>query len=130
MKLLETVLFYIDFHAPNYAQPVDFRKTIFIFISNTGGKEIIQIARENYFKNVKRSDYDILELQKALANAAFAETGEKENERTNDSHSSIFRWIMACIINQSSFSIVFHSISSIGTNTCSNMYRTILEKRT
>lgn len=80
MKLLETVLFYIDFHAPNYAQPVDFRKTIFIFISNSGGKEMIQIARENYLKNVKRSDYNILDLQKALANAAFSETGEEEND--------------------------------------------------
>lgn len=32
IKLLETVLYYIDFHTPNYAQPIDFRKTIFIFL--------------------------------------------------------------------------------------------------
>jgi hypothetical protein len=31
-KLLETILFYIDFHTPTYAQPIDFRKTIFIFL--------------------------------------------------------------------------------------------------
>lgn len=78
LQLLETILFYIDFHTPTYAQPVDFRKTIFIFLSNTGGKDIIQIARENYFQNVKRADYDILELQKALANAAFSETGKRK----------------------------------------------------
>jgi len=75
IQLLETVLFYTDFHAPTRAQPIDFRKTIFIFLSNTGGKEIIRISRENYFNNVKRSDYNITELQRALANAAHSEKG-------------------------------------------------------
>jgi hypothetical protein len=32
IQLLETILFYIDFHTPTYAQPIDFRKTIFIFL--------------------------------------------------------------------------------------------------
>ncbi|CAF4968004.1 unnamed protein product, partial [Rotaria socialis] len=32
IKLLETIIFYIDFHTPTYAQPIDFRKTIFIFL--------------------------------------------------------------------------------------------------
>ena len=74
-QLLETILFYIDFHTPTYAQPIDFRKTIFIFLSNTGGTDIVRIARENYFNNIPRKDYNIVEIQKALANAAFSETG-------------------------------------------------------
>ena len=32
IKLLETIIYYIDFHTPSYAQPIDFRKTIFIFL--------------------------------------------------------------------------------------------------
>lgn len=43
--------------------------------SNTGGIDINRIAQRNYFENIKREDYDVLEFQKALANAAFAEKG-------------------------------------------------------
>jgi len=75
IQLLETVLFYTDFHTPTRAQPIDFRKTIFIFLSNTGAKEIVRISRENYFNNVERIDYNITELQRALANAAHDEKG-------------------------------------------------------
>ncbi|CAF1060585.1 unnamed protein product [Rotaria sordida] len=75
MKLLETILFYIDFHTPTYAQPIDFRKTIFIFLSNTGGKEINTIAHNNHFASIERNNYNITEFQRALANAAFSEPG-------------------------------------------------------
>ncbi|CAF4720812.1 unnamed protein product, partial [Rotaria sp. Silwood2] len=75
MKLLETILFYIDFHTPTYAQPIDFRKTIFIFLSNTGGKEINVIAQNNHFASIQRNNYNITEFQRALANAAFSEPG-------------------------------------------------------
>lgn len=95
LKLLEAILFYIDFHSPTYAQPIDFRKTIFIFLrflntknhiftlinfliqnfSNTGGKEINTISLNYYFSSVSREDYNITEFQRALANAAFTERG-------------------------------------------------------
>ncbi len=91
VQLLETVLFYIDFHAPTYAQRTDFRKTIFIFLrqknkifffiyfilffSNTGGTDINVIAQRNHYDNIERSDYDITEFQRALANAAYGEKG-------------------------------------------------------
>jgi hypothetical protein len=32
MKLLEAILFYVDFHTPTNAQPIDFRQAIFIFL--------------------------------------------------------------------------------------------------
>jgi hypothetical protein len=47
----------------------------FYAFSNTGGTDIIRIARENYFNNIQRRDYSIVDIQKALANAAFSETG-------------------------------------------------------
>ncbi|CAF3893325.1 unnamed protein product [Rotaria magnacalcarata] len=75
IKLLETIIFYIDFHVPTYAQSIDFRKTIFIFLSNTGGKEINMIAHKNHFAAIKRENYNIAEFQRALANAAFSEAG-------------------------------------------------------
>jgi hypothetical protein len=46
-----------------------------LFFSNTGGKEINRISKENYLNNIKRSDYNIAEFQRALANAAYSETG-------------------------------------------------------
>ncbi|UJR09216.1 hypothetical protein I4U23_013464 [Adineta vaga] len=75
VQLLETILYYIDFHTPTYAQPIDFRKTIFIFLSNTGGKDINIIAQNNHFSSIERRDYNITEFQRALANAAFSEAG-------------------------------------------------------
>jgi len=75
VQLLDTILFYIDFHTPNYAQPVDFRKTIFIFLSNTGATDIVKISRDYHLNNVPRTKYNITLLQRALANAAFSEQG-------------------------------------------------------
>ncbi|CAF1059985.1 unnamed protein product [Adineta steineri] len=74
-KLLDVILSYIDFHTPNYVQPIDFRKTIFIFLSNTGGKEINRIAFKYHLDSVKREDYKIAEFQKELGNAAHNEEG-------------------------------------------------------
>jgi len=74
---------------------------LILLFSNTGGKDIIHISRENHFNNIKRSDYDITEFQRALANAAFTETGFSTifTLKKIIFFSIYYRWIMACIIN-------------------------------
>jgi hypothetical protein len=43
--------------------------------SNTGGQDINRIAQKNYFDNIERTDYNIAEFQRTLANAAYSEKG-------------------------------------------------------
>jgi hypothetical protein len=47
---------------------------IFLF-SNTGGKEINEIAQKYHLDSIKRDTYDVTIFQRALANAAFNEPG-------------------------------------------------------
>ena len=44
--------------------------------SNTGGSVINEIAQRYHFESIKRSDYNVTEIQRALANAAFNEPGQ------------------------------------------------------
>jgi len=74
-KLLESLKFYIDFHVPTKAKPIDFRRTIFIFLSNTGGIALNQIAYDYHFAAIPRERYNVTQLQMALTNAAFNEAG-------------------------------------------------------
>jgi hypothetical protein len=94
VQLLDVILFYIDFHTPTRSQPIDFRKTIFIFIrykkkrqlysykisfcSNTGGTSIIELAQKYHLSSIKREDYNILEIQQVLSDASFNEQGKNE----------------------------------------------------
>ncbi|CAF0725317.1 unnamed protein product [Didymodactylos carnosus] len=75
IQLLDTIIYYIDFHIPSYTKPVDFRKTIFIFLSNTGGTSMIRLAQKYHLSGIKRDNYNVVEFQKALSNAAFNEEG-------------------------------------------------------
>ncbi|CAF1004513.1 unnamed protein product, partial [Didymodactylos carnosus] len=75
IQLLDTIIYYIDFHMPSYTKPIDFRKTIFIFLSNTGGTSMIRLAQQYYASGIKREKYNVTEFQKALSNAAFNEEG-------------------------------------------------------
>lgn len=75
IKLLESIQFYIDYHVPTKAKPTDFRRTIFIFVSNTGGIALNQITHDYHLAGVPRERFNITELQMALTSAAFNEAG-------------------------------------------------------
>ncbi|CAF3960307.1 unnamed protein product, partial [Adineta steineri] len=74
-QLLDVILYYIDFHTPTRSQPIDFRKTIFIFLSNTGGASITELANKNHLSSIKREDYDISEFEKILSTTSYNEQG-------------------------------------------------------
>ncbi|CAF1209395.1 unnamed protein product [Adineta steineri] len=73
--LLETILFYTHSYTPRYPIPIDFRKTIFIFLSNTGATEINRIVHKYHSGSIKRQDFKITEFQNAFANTARSEPG-------------------------------------------------------
>ncbi|CAF3524129.1 unnamed protein product [Rotaria sordida] len=85
-QLLDVILYYIDFHTPTSSRPIDFRKTIFIFLSNTGGTSIIKLAEKNHLSSIKRENYNILEFQQVLSNAAFNEQGGLQSASLIDRH--------------------------------------------
>ena len=90
-QLLDALTYYLDFHTPSSSQPIDFRKTIFIFLryqqnsnprcssyelsSNTGGKSINELTVKNHQMSIKRENFDILQFQQLLSNASFHEHG-------------------------------------------------------
>jgi len=45
---------------------VDYRKNIFIFTSNVGGREISQLALEFYLSNRRREDIKYEDLEKSV----------------------------------------------------------------
>jgi len=54
---------------------VDYRKNIFLFLSNTGGKEITQIALDSWNSGKKREEIRISDLEHLIAAGAFNEEG-------------------------------------------------------
>ncbi|CAF1092029.1 unnamed protein product [Rotaria sp. Silwood1] len=85
-QLLDVILYYIDFHTPTSSRPTDFRKTIFIFLSNTGATSIIKLAEKNHLSSIKRENYNILEFQQALSSASFSEQGGLQSASLIDRH--------------------------------------------
>ncbi|CAF1517171.1 unnamed protein product [Rotaria magnacalcarata] len=85
-QLLDVILYYIDFHTPTASRPTDYRKTIFIFLSNTGAKSIINLAEKNYRSSIKRENFNILEFQQALSNASSNEEGGLQSASLIDRH--------------------------------------------
>ncbi|UJR36958.1 hypothetical protein I4U23_029666 [Adineta vaga] len=85
-QLLDVILYYIDFHTPTSSQSIDFRKTIFIFLSNIGGSSIIELANKNSLSSIKREDYNILEFQQILSVASSREQGGLQHAALVDRH--------------------------------------------
>lgn len=94
-QLLDVISFYLDFHMPTSSLPIDFRKTIFIFLrcenkklisiwmnfkfsSNTGGESINELTATNYGLGIPREKFDILPFQKLLSNTSFYEKGKTQ----------------------------------------------------
>ena len=97
---------------------------IFLFLSNTGGMEINRIAQENYFASIPRENYNITQLQRALANAAFSESGFFMSTMEISIFLVVFRWTVACLADQPSFSCIFYTIPTVGTFACLYLHST------
>ncbi|CAF1390191.1 unnamed protein product, partial [Adineta ricciae] len=85
-ELLNVILYYVDFHSPITSRSIDFRKTIFIFLSNVAGTVITKLAGDKKRLSVKREDYDILEFEKLITNAASQEEGGLKQASLIDRH--------------------------------------------
>ncbi|CAF1574431.1 unnamed protein product, partial [Adineta ricciae] len=85
-ELLNVILYYVDFHSPIASRSIDFRKTIFIFLSNVAGTVITKLAGDKKRLSIKREDYDILEFEKLITNAAAQEEGGLKQASLIDRH--------------------------------------------
>jgi len=85
-QLLDVILYYLDFHTPTSSQSIDFRNTIFIFLSNAGGQSIIDLAIKNHLQSIKRENYNIRDFQQVLSNASFYEKGGLQYASLIDKH--------------------------------------------
>jgi len=60
---------------------VDYRKNIFLFLSNTGGKEITQTALDNWNRGNERESLNVRDLEHLIAAGAFNEEGGLQYSR-------------------------------------------------
>jgi len=60
---------------------VDYRKNIFLFLSNTGGKEITQTALDSWNKGKERQTISVMDLEQHIAAGAFNEKGGLQHSR-------------------------------------------------
>jgi len=75
-----------------------FRKSIFIFLSNTGGKEITKRVHDIWLNgNVKREELTVKDFERLVELGAFNEEGNLITSQHcriyPNTHISIFRWI-------------------------------------
>ncbi|UMM30452.1 hypothetical protein L5515_012327 [Caenorhabditis briggsae] len=77
-KLLDTIKPFIDYHP--LISRFDFRKTIFIFLSNRGGSEIANITLENYENGFPREQLTMNHFERRLSEHAYnADGGLKDS---------------------------------------------------
>lgn len=60
---------------------VDYRKNIFLFLSNTGGKEITQTALDSWNRGKEREQISVMDLEHLIAAGAFNEEGGLQYSR-------------------------------------------------
>ena len=77
--LVDAIKPFIDYHpcikTISEQECVDFRRSIFIFLSNTGGQAINQIALEAWMEGRKRESIQYSELERLISSGAFNEIG-------------------------------------------------------
>ncbi|XP_072020426.1 torsin-1A-like [Amphiura filiformis] len=79
--LIDVIKPYIDYHGK--VEGVDYRQSIFIFLSNVGGREITKILMEH---NSTRKSLRINDFEQVLATAAYNTKGGFRHSRLMDSH--------------------------------------------
>jgi len=72
-KLINAIKPFLDFH--NQINGIDFRKSIFIFISNTGGDDISSKTFEHWKTGKARNEITLADMDKVIMDAAYNEEG-------------------------------------------------------
>ncbi|CAI4232533.1 unnamed protein product [Auanema sp. JU1783] len=72
-RLLETVKPFLDYY--DKIDGIDFRKSIFIFLSNRGGDEIANMALSQYMNGKPREGLVLHDFERTLMHKAFVEEG-------------------------------------------------------
>ena len=75
--VIDAIIPFIDFH--EVVDGVDYRKSIFIFLSNTGGKEITKFTYKHWENGMQRKDLSYSDLEESLNLGAFNELGGLQN---------------------------------------------------
>jgi len=86
--LVDAIKPFIDYH--EHVQGLDFRKTIFIFLSNTGGKEINEITFDAWKSGKHRDELSYQELELLVKKDAFNEIGGLHRSAVIGKH--LFDW--------------------------------------
>ncbi|CAA19484.2 Torsin [Caenorhabditis elegans] len=76
-ELIQVIKPFLDYYPAVFG--VDFRKTIFIFLSNKGSKEIANIALEHHENGKIRSQLELKHFERTLMLSAFNEEGGLRN---------------------------------------------------
>jgi len=71
--VIDAIKPFIDFH--DRVDDLDFRKSIFIFLSNTGGKDISDLTYSHWKSGRSREELTVFDLEPVLNAAAFNEKG-------------------------------------------------------
>ncbi|XP_026484523.2 torsin-1A [Vanessa tameamea] len=82
-SILDAIKPMLDHH--HAVDGVDYRNTIFIFISNIGGKEIVTNLLDLYSQGIKRNDVDFHNFEPIIRRAAYS-TGGFEKSSTIAQH--------------------------------------------
>ena len=82
--LIDAVKPFIDYHED--VQGLDFRRSIFLFLSNTGGEQINKIAIDAYFEGRLRESITYNELELLIKSGAFNEIGGLHHSSVIDKH--------------------------------------------
>lgn len=67
--LIDIIKPYIDFN--NEIDGIDYRHSVFIFLSNSAAKEIAQLTLEFEKSNIKRNDFELKKFQKTIQNFVY-----------------------------------------------------------
>ncbi|KAK2715053.1 hypothetical protein QYM36_009891 [Artemia franciscana] len=92
--LLDAIKPFMDYHVE--IDGVDYRKSIFLLLSNTGGHDITQKSLELWKKGRKREEFKYEDFEKLIQMGAFNEPGSRKifkclaNSIENDSNWFIF----------------------------------------
>ena len=65
---------------------IDFRRSIFVFLSNTGGREITEIAYKTWKEGKERESISYSDLEHLIRNGAFNEKGGLHKSNVVDRH--------------------------------------------
>ena len=75
-----------DFFFAESVSGIDFRRSIFVFLSNTGGREITEIAYKTWKEGKERESISYSDLEHLIRNGAFNEKGGLHKSNVVDRH--------------------------------------------